>query len=419
MLFNSLLNSCSQKKQTQTKRYDRFIPMRQSSEQYEQIHQSLVPSRMKSNHLDIGKNKVLFFNEKTPATIKSAVNSGPSFPKKKRVIPRTCDNCLDAPNLKPNFYFNLIDWSVDNQLAVALANEIFVWDAASAEIGQLPLREKQDWSSVSWAPKGGKYLALGSEEGAVEIYDVIAGKRSRKMTMSNDRVLAMQWSPSSPSLLASANGTKITISDVRIREHTIGTLTNGHEQEVCGLKWSATGNQIASGGNDCLVCLWDVSLSKEQNRPKNILRGHSSGVKAVAWCPWQSNLLASGGGNADQTIRFWDTNNGDQLNIVNTSSQISSLQWSPNPICKEIVSTHGYSNCEVNVWNYPSLTKAAELTGHSERILSSCTSPDGSTVCTAGADEALRFWNIWPARSKKKLEPKANQSSAFRFRELR
>jgi len=31
-------------------------------------------------------------------------------------------------------------------------------------------------------------------------------------------------------------------------------------------------------------------------------------IKALAWCPWQNNILASAGGF--QTIKFWDINTG-------------------------------------------------------------------------------------------------------------
>ena len=30
----------------------------------------------------------------------------------------------------------------------------------------------------------------------------------------------------------------------------------GHQQEVCGLKWSPSGGQLASGGNDNLLHVW-------------------------------------------------------------------------------------------------------------------------------------------------------------------
>ena len=52
---------------------------------------------------------------------------------------------------------------------------------------------------------------------------------------------------------------------------------------------------------------------------------HQAAVKAVAWCPWQSGVLASGGGTADRCIRTWNCNTGNLLNTVDTKSQVSSL----------------------------------------------------------------------------------------------
>ena len=42
-------------------------------------------------------------------------------------------------------------------------------------------------------------------------------------------------------------------------------------------------------------------------KPRAIFRDHSAAVKALAWCPWQRDLLASGGGSRDKTIKFWNT----------------------------------------------------------------------------------------------------------------
>ena len=39
--------------------------------------------------------------------------------------------------------------------------------------------------------------------------------------------------------------------------------------------------------------------------------------------------------------------------------------------------------------------RVAELTGHTSRVLHMAQSPDGTTVCTAAADETLRFWNVF------------------------
>lgn len=38
-------------------------------------------------------------------------------------------------------------------------------------------------------------------------------------------------------------------------------------------------------------------------------------------------------------------------------------------VCSLQVSTHGYSQNQILVWKYPSLTQVAKLTGHSYRVL--------------------------------------------------
>ena len=105
------------------------------------------------------------------------------------------------------------------------------------------------------------------------------------------------------------------------------------------------------------------------------------------------NLLASGGGTADRTIKFWNAHTGAMLHSVDTGSQVCALLWSRHH--KEIVSSHGFSQNQLCLWRYPSMTKLCELTGHTARVLHFAQSPDGETVVSAAADETLRFWSIF------------------------
>lgn len=102
--------------------------------------------------------------------------------------------------------------------------------------------------------------------------------------------------------------------DVREREHLISTV-NAHAQEVCGLKWSPDGQYLASGGNDNMLQIWSSIAGQRhsQTQPIYSFNQHQAAVKALAWCPWQNNVLASGGGTADRTIRFWNCNTGKLL----------------------------------------------------------------------------------------------------------
>jgi len=184
--------------------------------------------------------------------------------------------------------------------------------------------------------------------------------------------------------------------DARARQHRTATLV-GHQQEVCGLSWSADGATLASGGNENYLCLWDAARSGQAQpgecSPRAIMRQHQAAVKALSWCPMHRNLLASGGGTADRSIKFWNAHTGAMLHSVDTGSQVCALLWSRHH--KEIVSSHGFSQNQLCLWRYPSMTKLCELTGHTARVLHLAQSPDGETVVSAAADETLRFWSIF------------------------
>lgn len=65
---------------------------------------------------------------------------------------------------------NLLDWSVNNQLAVALGGHLYLWNAGTGQITQLTEMEGPEAyiSSVSWV-KEGNFLAVGTSEGAIEV----------------------------------------------------------------------------------------------------------------------------------------------------------------------------------------------------------------------------------------------------------
>jgi len=155
-------------------------------------------------------------------------------------------------------------------------------------------------------------------------------------------------------------------NDVRLRSHIVGTY-RGHHQEVCGLKWSPSGKQLASGGNDNLLYLWDRSRSSLSSGTQWLhkIEAHTATVKALAWCPFQANLLASGG--SDRCVKFWNTCTGTCLNSVDTGSQVCALLWSKRE--RELLSSHGPAENQLILWKYPSMRRMAELSGHTSRVL--------------------------------------------------
>ncbi|XP_021735944.1 protein FIZZY-RELATED 2-like [Chenopodium quinoa] len=305
-----------------------------------------------------------------------------------RKVPRSPYKVLDAPALQDDFYLNLVDWSSHNVLAVGLGNCVYLWNACSSKVTKLcDLGVDDSVCSVGWAQRG-THLAVGTNNGKVQIWDASRCKRIRTMEGHRFRVGALAWSSS---VLSSGSRDKnIFQRDIRAQDDYVSKLT-GHKSEVCGLKWSYDNRELASGGNDNRLFVWN----QHSTQPVLKYSEHTAAVKAIAWSPHLHGLLASGGGTADRCIRFWNTTTNSQLGCMDTGSQVCNLVWSKN--VNELVSTHGYSQNQIVVWRYPSMSKLATLTGHTYRVLYLAISPDGQTIVTGAGDETLKFWNVFPS----------------------
>eukprot|EP00047_Mylnosiga_fluctuans_P007934 m.5442 g.5442 ORF g.5442 m.5442 type:complete len:471 (-) comp2006_c0_seq1:181-1593(-) len=303
-----------------------------------------------------------------------------------RKIAKVPFKVLDAPDLQDDFYLNLVDWSSQNVLAVGLGSAVYLWSACTSQVTKLcDLKQGDLVASVRWMQRG-SHLAVGTTSGEVMLWDAQHLRRVRTLTGHTSRAGSLAWNAS---LLSSGSRDRSILQrDVRVPEQFVSRLS-GHKQEVCGLQWSPDDQHLASGGNDNKLFIWSATSTNPLHR----FNDHNAAVKAIAWSPHQHGLLASGGGTADQCIRFWNTVTFQPLQVVDTKSQVCNIAWSKS--ANELVSTHGYSQNQVIVWKYPSMTQVATLTGHTMRVLYLAMSPDGQTIVTGAGDETLRFWNVF------------------------
>ncbi|KAF4808625.1 Fizzy-related protein-like protein [Colletotrichum siamense] len=305
-----------------------------------------------------------------------------------RAVSKVPYKVLDAPDLADDFYLNLVDWGSANVLGVGLGSSVYMWNAQTSRVNKLCTLEDDTVTSVSWIQKG-THIAIGTGKGLVQIWDAEKTRRLRTMTGHTARVGSLAWN--THILTSGSRDRLIYHRDVRAPDQWLRKLV-GHKQEVCGLKWNCEDGQLASGGNDNKLMVWD----KLSDTPLWKFSDHTAAVKAIAWSPHQRGLLASGGGTADRRIIFHDTVRGTVINEVDTGSQVCNIAWSKNS--NEIVSTHGYSQNQIVVWKYPSMTQVVSLTGHTYRVLYLAMSPDGRVVVTGAGDETLRFWNVFGRR---------------------
>ena len=103
----------------------------------------------------------------------------------------------------------------------------------------------------------------------------------RALEGHHERVGALAWN--GPILTTGGLDGIVINHDVRMPEHIVQTY-RGHTHEVCGLKWSPSGQQLSSGGSGNLLYIWDKSMASHNSSSQYLhkLDEHCAQVKSLA-----------------------------------------------------------------------------------------------------------------------------------------
>ncbi|KAF0699294.1 Aste57867_10136 [Aphanomyces stellatus] len=266
-------------------------------------------------------------------------------------------------------------------------------------------------SAVAWT--SATQLAIGASDGQIHLYDAARDTWTAQSIadVHRDRVGCLA-SSAAHGLSSGSRDAVLAHHDLRLRQPTVGTAARGyHSQEICGLAYKPNGGGavLASGGNDNLVNLWD--MRKGTAPPLFQLTDHLAAVKALAWCPWDASLLATGGGTADKCIKCWNTDSGRLLHSTTTHAQVSALVWASE--YKELLSAHGFESPAMTLWSYPSMHRIKSFATRSGRILGVVA--NGPHVVSWSSDGALRQWDVFVPPTKAAstpLPPRLNDENA-------
>lgn len=157
---------------------------------------------------DVKTRRIFSFQEKAPAAPEShqnplrvvySIKTPMSTKSGSRYIPTSPERILDAPDIINDYckiiyflvrknkrlnciYFlkidlNLMDWSASNIVTVALGKVIYLWNAGTGSIEQLREYDNNDHAcSLAWIQEG-NIVAIGGNDGTVELWDCEAKKR--------------------------------------------------------------------------------------------------------------------------------------------------------------------------------------------------------------------------------------------------
>jgi WD40 repeat protein len=183
----------------------------------------------------------------------------------------------------------------------------------------------------------------------------------------------------------------------------------GHKNKIYAVVFSPDGKTIVSGGQDGLVKIWDLATGREV---KNLVvvpdPGDKFGVTNVVYSPDGRVLAAS---TQDGNVVLYDTASWQAIKTLPAhQAVIWGLAFSPDG---RLLAT-GSEDHTVKLWEMASGSLAATFgvencqdkacgDGHTDEVYTVAFSPDGSLLASAGADSAVRVWDVAASRFLFKL----------------
>lgn len=344
---------------------------------------------------------------------------------------KECITVLDSPGVSKDSSAYPMSWSRHNLIAVICAFDIFYQNVDTKTVSRLCKSAQGVMNVIEWAGEDhAEYLAAGNHRGMVLIWDAAStGSRAQPMRIWQgthfDSIKCMNWNQNT--LVAGADSGDLSLIDVRVPE--VVSKVKLHNYPLVGAKWSPDGTYLATGDSNGIVYIWDKRAGKSllDSEATTKMR-HGGKVKAISWCPWQHDLLATGSTAPEGKIRIWNTSSISSPSVpspqhtIPLNTSVTSLHWSPH--CKELLSTHGSSFTPVLqsgihnrgassrpkstksplmnsivVHQYPSCKRLMTLTkAHTSSITHSCLGPTGENLFTiCPNEESIKQWKVWTA----------------------
>lgn len=301
-----------------------------------------------------------------------------------------------------NVHYYSVEWTSDRQ------SRLHDWSGAMTLLARISVHTQQI-CGLAWSPDG-DFFATGGNDNVCCLFDVvdILGQPVPISPLGSFRPLVDSfqgegrhhaWRP----------------------YHTIAGLLGRRSPET------SQDNPVVVDG----VTVTRTRAIPGHGRVRDIRNGrqrhrwaHSAAVKAIAFCPWQRGLIATGGGSNDRAIHFHHCSSGACLATIDVAAQVTSLIWSTTR--REIAATFGYAQPEhpfrIAVFTWPECRQVVAIPWAGDmRALYAISYPGGPNeagrrrgeggtwwsrtaeegcIVVASSDESVKFHEVWSETRK-------------------
>jgi WD40 repeat protein len=269
-----------------------------------------------------------------------------------------------------------------------------LWDVVTASQLRVMTGHTGLVTCVAFSPDG-TIIVSGSHDSTLRIWNAGTGSEQRAMTGHTARVNSLAFAPNGQIIVSASSDGTLRVWDIRTGTQ-LRVMEGDKDDFLCCVMFSPDGATIASGAKTGTIQLWSATTNTRQRA----LRGHNGagstwrgtlfetdedGVLFFAFSPDSRSIVSCDGSGL---ARIWDVTTGIEKRTLKTG--ITAVAYSPDG---NSIAT-GLPGGSIQIWDAnTSVTAHPTPGGHKPEGCPIAISPDGLSIAYAWMDHTVQFWD--------------------------
>ena len=178
-----------------------------------------------------------------------------------------------------------------------------------------------DPASAIAASPDGKWIATANRDNAIHLWDAATGKPVKTLTGHTGKINALKFSPDNTRLASGSADKTLRVWDIAAGSVFAQADT---ANEIAAVAWTFGGKQLASGGGDTLIHLWELPpQAGGVLKPGKDLTGHTKPVTCLETITQDGKQILSG--SQDGSVRHWAADQTKQLRQMDHGAPVTAV----------------------------------------------------------------------------------------------